>query len=109
MGIKLKHNVFPGGKRGSSTPTTSWKIGLAHSDGSLVHVHNSNTLSARTLGANLNKTHTHIKAVRMNKADSGIAHCNDEEEECFQLPSHMDDTEEQVHIPTIMHFVGLFI
>lgn len=91
MGIKLKHNVFVGGKRESSTPTTSWKIGLAQSDGSLVHVQNSNfpiinNLSARKLGANLKKTQTHI----MNKGDSEVGH-HYEKEKSVEHQRHMAD------------------
>lgn len=113
MGIKLKHKVFVGGKRESSTPTTSWRIGLAQSDGSLVHVQNSNfpfinTLSARKLGANLKKTNTNIKAINMNNGDYGVSQSYYEKEKSVEHQSHMaeppDETEEQVHfdIPCIL-------
>lgn len=104
MGIKLKHNVFVGKKREISTPISTWKIGLAQSDGSLVHVRNSNfliinTLSARKLGANLKKTQTHIKAINMKKSDSGVSSYNDEKVGSVELQSHMaeppNDTKEQ--------------
>ncbi|XP_074333458.1 uncharacterized protein LOC141671192 isoform X2 [Apium graveolens] len=105
MEIKLKHKVFVGGKRESSTPTTSWKIGLAQSDGSLAHVQNSNipivnTLSARKLGANLKKTNSHIKDINMNKGDSGISRYYYEKEKSVEHQSHMveppDEAKEQV-------------
>ncbi|KAL8108392.1 uncharacterized protein LOC141671192 isoform X1 [Apium graveolens] len=104
MEIKLKHKVFVGGKRESSTPTTSWKIGLAQSDGSLAHVQNSNipivnTLSARKLGANLKKTNSHIKDINMNKGDSGISRYYYEKEKSVEHQSHMveppDEAKEQ--------------
>ncbi|KAK1376682.1 Intracellular protein transporter USO1-like protein [Heracleum sosnowskyi] len=86
MGIKLKHSV--------STPTTRWKIGLAQSDGSLIHLQNSNfpiinTLSAKKLGANLKKTQTHIKAINMNKGDSGGSKYDYEKEKSVEHQSHV--------------------
>ncbi|KAK1376734.1 hypothetical protein POM88_032927 [Heracleum sosnowskyi] len=103
MGIKLKHNVLVGGRTESLTPTTRWKIGLAQSDGSLIHLQNSNfpiinTLSAKKLGANLKKTQTHIKAINMNKGDSGGSKYDYEKEKSVEHQSHVAELpdEEQV-------------
>lgn len=71
--VKLKQGVLVG-KRGNSctTPSPTWKIGLAQSDGSLLQdlpfSSNSASLSVRKLGANLWEFQPQVKkVVKMSK------------------------------------------
>lgn len=54
---KLKRGISLGKREGKSTPSPTWKFGLLQSDGTLIPESNfspnSDTLSARKLGANL--------------------------------------------------------
>ncbi|MCD7460753.1 Sip7p [Datura stramonium] len=72
--VKLKRGVLVRGKRGGSccTPSPTWKIGLAQSDGSLLQdlpfPSNSASLSVRKLGANLWEFQPQVnKVVKMSK------------------------------------------
>lgn len=109
MGIKLKGGVLVGKRGGNSTPITTWRIGYAQSDGSLVKDPNFpifTALSARKLGANLRGVQTHLK-VAANMSNGGGSrrrhHHNHhhEDEEIVEVHTHLDEQSDspicQVH------------
>ncbi|KAG5600973.1 hypothetical protein H5410_032343 [Solanum commersonii] len=71
--VKLKQGVFVGKRGGTgTTPSPTWKIGLAQSDGSLLQdfpfSSNSASLSVRKVGANLWEFQPQVrKVVKMSK------------------------------------------
>ncbi|KAA8520708.1 hypothetical protein F0562_015020 [Nyssa sinensis] len=80
MGIKLQRGILVGKRRGTYTPSPTWRLGLAQSDGcirqDLTFPITTKALSARKLGANLWEVLPHFKVVKMNKDGARLRrHC----------------------------------
>lgn len=93
---KLKRGVLAGKREGNSTPSPTWKFGLIQPDGTLIQDFsfstNSNTLSARKLGANLweMEPQLNLRVVKMSKNGPILSH-HKLEEKSFGVPKELDE------------------
>lgn len=116
MGIKLKGGVLVGKRGGNSTPTTTWRIGFAQPDGSLVQDPNFpiiTNLSARKLGANLRGVQSHLKVANMSNGCSRRRHHlhHHENEKIVEVPTQLaeqpDSPTYQVHFEILYFFLDI--
>ncbi|KAI3444466.1 hypothetical protein Pfo_001131 [Paulownia fortunei] len=99
MGEKLKRGILVGKREGNSTPSPTWKFGLIQPDGTLIQDFNfsanSNTLSARKLGANLweMQPQPNLRVAKMSKNGPNLSH--HKEEKTCGVPKELDETQAQ--------------